>query len=114
MNTQLVAAQVRLQQWAEVVRMRSGSGLSVEEYCNRQGITTGQYYYWLRKIREATICQNAGAFVELTEPCSTEEKETDDKFAVQLTIRLNGGIIEVNEKTPPDLLADVIEVMKHA
>lgn len=114
MNTQLVAAEVRLQQWAEVVRLRSGSGMSVEEYCSQKNITTGQYYYWLRKVREAAISRNAGRFVEIAGIEDAEKPEKGETFTTQLTIQMGDSIIGVNEKTPRGLLAEVIEVMKHA
>lgn len=114
MNTQLVAAEVRLQQWAEVVRLRSGSGMSVEEYCSQNNITTGQYYYWLRKVREAAISRNAGRFVEIAAAEDAEKPGKGEKFTTQLTIQIGDDIIGVNEDTPGELLAKVIGVMKHA
>ena len=45
--------EVKLAQWAEMVRSRNESGLSVTDWCRQNGINTKTYYYQLKRIRQA-------------------------------------------------------------
>lgn len=59
MNTQtsLVAEQVRLQQWAEQIKecQNRPSDMKVDAWCSAHGITKANYYYRLRRVREACL-----------------------------------------------------------
>ena len=74
MNTQtsLVAEQIRLQQWADQIRdcQNRPSDMKVDVWCQEHGITKANYYYRLRRVREACLelCDPAPSFVELTTP----------------------------------------------
>ena len=74
MNTQtsLVAEQIRLQQWADQIRdcQNRPSDMKVDAWCREHGITKANYYYRLRRVREACLklCGPSQSFVELTAP----------------------------------------------
>ena len=75
MNTQtsLVAEQLRLQQWAEQIKdcRNRPADMKVDTWCTQHGLTKANYYYRLRRVREAclTVCEIAGAsFVALPKP----------------------------------------------
>lgn len=36
--------------WREHIRNHQGSGLSVKEYCRRNDLRDGAYFYWKRKL----------------------------------------------------------------
>ncbi len=50
-----VKKEVKLAQWAEMVRSRSESGLTVTDWCKQNGINLKTYYYRLKRIRQA-VC----------------------------------------------------------
>ena len=52
-NTREIAEEYRLAHWAQIMRERSESGLSVKAYCRQIGICGNTYYYWQRKLRAA-------------------------------------------------------------
>ena len=54
MNTRYMAAEYRLAHWAQVMQSRKDSGLSVREFCDQAGFHENSYYYWQKKLREAT------------------------------------------------------------
>ena len=64
-QTSLVASQVRLQHWAE----------QIKDCQNRpEGLTKANYYYRVRKVREAclSVCEDPGvSFVELEQPVAS-------------------------------------------
>ena len=86
MNTQtsLVAEQIRLQQWAEQIRLQQWadqirdcqnrpSDMKVDAWCREHGITKANYYYRLRRVREACLelYDPSPSFVELTAPAES-------------------------------------------
>jgi transposase-like protein len=59
MNTREIAADYRLSHWAQIMRERKESGLSIKAFCENGGFHENIYYYWQRKLREAT-CEEIG------------------------------------------------------
>ncbi len=66
MNTKLATTQIRLTEWASIIKDCRASGLKVDEYCQQHNLSRDAYYYWLRKVKAAAL-QQAG-FVELPAP----------------------------------------------
>ena len=62
-NTREIAEEYRLSHWAEVMRERRESGLTIKAYCRRIGICGNTYFYWQRKLREAA-CEELAARVQ--------------------------------------------------
>jgi len=54
MNTREIAEEYRLTHWAEIIQERKESGLSVRAFCKGAGFHENIYFYWQRKLREAT------------------------------------------------------------
>ncbi|MCI9128210.1 MAG: IS66 family insertion sequence element accessory protein TnpB, partial [Eubacterium sp.] len=54
-ETTMVAEQCRLQEWAEQIRecQCRPAGMSIVSWCACHGITKANYYYRLRRVREA-------------------------------------------------------------
>ena len=55
LNTREIAEEYRLSHWAEVMRERSASGMSIRAYCKSIGLHENVYFYWQRKLRDATV-----------------------------------------------------------
>lgn len=56
-NTREMAAEYRLAHWAQVMRERQDSGMNIKTFCSTKGIHANVYYYWQRKLREASYEQ---------------------------------------------------------
>lgn len=56
-QTSLIASQCRLQQWAKQIRdcQNRPADMQVAEWCEMNGITTANYYYRLRRVRESSV-----------------------------------------------------------
>ena len=54
MNTREIAVEYRMSHWAQIMQNRIDSGLNVRAFCKNAGIHENSYYYWQRKLREAT------------------------------------------------------------
>ena len=71
MNTRLATRQIRLNEWAAIIKDCKASGQKVDIYCEQHGLSRDAYYYWLRKVKEAALTQ--AGFVEL--PALTSERK---------------------------------------
>ena len=58
-ETSLAARQCRLREWAAQIRecQNRAQGISIIEWCSRNGLTKANYYYRLRRAREAFLEQ---------------------------------------------------------
>lgn len=59
MNTRKIASEYRLAYWTQIMRRKRESGLNVKAFCESEGFHENKYYYWQRKLREATCEQMA-------------------------------------------------------
>jgi hypothetical protein len=76
-QTSLVASQFRLQQWAEQIKdcQNRPAGMKVDTWCAQNGITKANYYYRLRRVREACLSaveSNGASFVEMPVPVNPD------------------------------------------
>ncbi|WP_315505463.1 IS66 family insertion sequence element accessory protein TnpA [Oribacterium parvum] len=63
MNTKLATSRMRTGQWADIIKDCKESGLKVDDYCARHGLSRNAYFYWLRKVKEAALTHSG--FVEV-------------------------------------------------
>ena len=88
-----IKRKVSLQEWQQRILDCQSSGMSVKKWCQANGISTGSYYFHLRKIRESVLeehqiipldppkpvsstgirIESAGITVTLPETVSTEQ-----------------------------------------
>lgn len=116
MDTRLATTNIRIQQWAAVFKAKAESGLTVDEYCDQNGISRNAYYYWLRRARAAALENTQTTFVELKAPKTEAVPQIPSvlhAFMPQLTIEKNGLVIGVNSNTPKELLALALEAVSY-
>jgi hypothetical protein len=126
MNTQtsLVASQFRLQQWAEQIKecQSRPAGMNVDTWCAQNGITKANYYYRLRRVREACLSaaeSNSASFVEMPVPVDPEPGHpvsakpvlsTDPVAVLRCT---NGLSIEIRPGASAELIHTLIGALAH-
>ena len=122
MNTQtsLVAEQIRLQQWADQIRdcQNRPSDMKVDVWCQEHGITKANYYYRLRRVREACLelCDPVPSFVDLTtQPESTPAKASPAHSSVAAVLHTESGFtIDIYNDASADFLRNLIGAASHA
>ena len=122
MNTQtsLVAEQIRLQQWADQIRdcQNRPSDMKVDAWCREHGITKANYYYRLRRVREACLklCDPSPSFVELTAPAeSIPAKAFRTHSSVAAVLHTESGItIDIYNDASLEFLRNLIGAASHA
>ena len=119
--TTAVAVQYRLQEWAAQIRecQNRPAGMSVIDWCAGHGITEANYYYRLRRVRDACLESLAPeAPMQQIVPVNTcllqQETQDDTDARLGLSVSVNGLSIHVTESTPMSLLAAVLKVVRDA
>lgn len=120
-ETTAAAVQYRLKEWAEQIRecQNRPAGISVVEWCATHDITKANYYYRLRRVRQACL-ENLPpeAVAQQIVPVNTciLQQETQSGSGIQqgLSVSVNGFSIHVTESTPMPLLAAVLKVVRNA
>jgi hypothetical protein len=122
MNTRNIASEYRLNYWAQIMQDCQASGMSISQYCKTAGFHPNKYYYWQRKLREASYQE----LTEQTQKENTNDKQnvipagwaictnkTEDKDVPEkvLTIEINGCHILVEKETDIELLKKVCGVL---
>ena len=69
--------QVKLQYWLRVIHECRTSGLTNRAWCEQNGISLKNYYYWIAKIRKLAVedIPRKQYGVSLPLPCNTEPDE---------------------------------------
>ena len=119
MNTKEVAAEYRLAHWAGIMNERKERGLSVKAYCVEAGIHENTYFYWQRKLREAS-CGDLLGTTSLVPSGFTEVKlavqralPTPEGMQNQVSIEASGIRITAGSEYPDGKLAALLrEVMQ--
>ena len=68
-----VKKEVKLAQWAEMVKSRNESGLTVTDWCKRNGINLKTYYYRLKRVRQAVCSEMERHDIVPVEPIAGTE-----------------------------------------
>ncbi len=119
-KTTMIAVECRLQEWAAQIRdcQNRTAGMSVADWCACHGITKANYYYRLRRVRQACLdtVQEAAATQQVVpiQPGFLYQglKECDAQSGLDISIK--GCSIHVTEETSLQLLAAVLEVVQSA
>ena len=68
-----VKKEIRLAQWAEMVRSRNESGLTVTDWCKENRINLKTYYYRLKRVRQAVCSEMERHDIVPVEPIAGTE-----------------------------------------
>ena len=121
-QTSLVAQQTRLSEWAEQIKecQNRPQGMKIDDWCQMNGITKANYYWRLRKVREAllSVTDSAPSFAELKEPETVpsvlESVKEDASFNVVAVIKKNSYSLEITDRASVSFLQNLLEAMEHA
>lgn len=106
--------QIRLNSWAEMVKQKAESGMTVKEWCEANQITEHAYYYRLGKVRKAII-QDMKATNESESPTFVQvQAASNASSSVGLRIRRQDTIIEVGNDASEAILRTLKEILIHA
>ena len=117
-HTSLVAQQTRLSEWAEQIKdcQNRPQGMKIDEWCQMHGITKANYYWRLRKVREALLeaADITPAFVELPAPMPAETPASAASKVVAILKGTNHLTLEITDQASPSFLNTLLGAMNHA
>ena len=119
-ETSIVAADFRLQEWAAQIRecQSRPAGMSVVDWCAIHGITKANYYYRLRRVREACLETIQGEMpaqkMVPVRPELLRQEQKDSSMQSGLDVSIKGISIRVTESTSIPLLTEVLKAVQHA
>lgn len=114
-ETSLVASQCRIQQWAADIQSCQArpKEMSVEDWCLQQGITKANYYYRLRRVRQACLDHIERDIVPVPqEVLSPVAPGPNIGASSELCLSLGDISIHIGTDTPLDRLQEIIRVIR--
>ncbi len=97
-----IKTKVSLQEWKRRMLDCQSSGMSVKAWCRENGISTGSYYFHLRKIRESVLEENRIVSLDPPNPVSFSG----------IRIESGGITITLPETVTPEQLTAVLSALK--
>lgn len=117
-QTSLVAQQTRLREWAEQIRDCNNRphGMTVDEWCQGQGITKANYYWRLRKVREAFLeaADITPAFVELPVSIPPEPSVSEKTKIIAVLRGKNHLTLEITDHASSAFINTLLGAMTNA
>ena len=97
-----IKTKVSLQEWQKRIMDCQSSGMSVKAWCQENGISTGSYYFHLRKIRESVLEENRIVSLDPPNPVSSSG----------IRIESDGITVTLPETATPEQLTAVLSALK--
>ena len=118
-----VTRQFRLQQWAEALRDRKESGLTVKEWCKLHNVSKFQYYYRQKEVRKHAaqylalqpVQTDKPVFVEVAQAQQSRPVRPDTNPSlsrVSACIRTGNADILVSDETSEELLVKILRAVR--
>ena len=139
MSAKTILHQAMLNEWASRIADQKSSGLSVSEWCVKNGLTKDKYFYWKCKLKDELITQALPEIVPLALPASPVSEcnpiaPTDPTPMVPNTkpsqpgcttcatcttvpsakIRFGDFTIELDPSAPERFIKSIIKAVRHA
>ena len=105
---QVYNEQNRLSEWAQLVSQCRGSGMTVRQWCEENGISLSSYYKWQRKVYAAAQAHQEARFVEVT-PVQPVPVGVSD---VAVTVHIGGAEADIHSGADAATVEMVLRVLK--
>lgn len=120
-----------LNKWKLLIEDRVNSGMNVIEWCNANGYTKHNYYYWLAQLRKSNYSEaiaallpvpagpnNPGDLVEIPvpagKPCLLSTSSHSAPSSPSAVIRKGDVSIELYPESDPALIKQFLEALNYA
>ena len=100
--------------WQMVLETWAGSGLSVRQFCGREGLSEPSFYYWRKKL---SIDENRSGIKERSEAAEFIEvsmPESDQRQSHLELVLTSGNCLHINDGVDGKFLHEVISVLQRS
>jgi len=100
--------------WRQVVARHAKSGLTVRQFCHREGLQESAFYFWRRTIQERgpkRCTRKQPAFVPLVLGATNLRSVPDAAAGVTLELR-GGRALRLSESFPVERLATLVHALE--
>ena len=93
----------KLEVWSKRVSDCRSSGMTVQQWCEENGVNSKTYYYWQRKLFELTVEQSKPVFVEMP---------VQSNSMAAATIRSGELSVEIHHGADSELICAIVRALK--
>lgn len=109
--------EIRLQEWAGMVKARQESGMTVKTWCESSGISQDRYFYGLRQIRKAVIaeqCEEEKGLSKLPTlmKVTLEHNNMDVIDNTGIKLVYGGGVLDIPAGAKAEAIAEVLKAIR--
>lgn len=101
--------------WEQRINKRTRSGMTIENWCKRKGISKHKYHYWNHCIRQNQKLDKEMTFAEITPILSNVDDYTtisDSYKYADFEIFLNNIQVTAASSFNPDALAGLLKILQ--
>ena len=119
-QTSLVAKQFRLQTWAAQIQdcQNRPEGMNVDEWCRQNSITKANYYYRLKRVRQAcldSIQESEPSFIELPALPESIDKPSAVTPTISAVLHISSGLtIDLCDNASTEFMQKILGVLRYA
>lgn len=110
--------QIRLNEWAARLADQKSSGLSVPQWCEKNGVTTHKYFYWKRLLKSQVVDQVLPDIVPVQLPSvsvpQTQIPSTTYTSCASARVFINGISIELDSSASEEFIRTLIKAVRYA
>lgn len=109
----------RLRHWAALIHERISSGKKVDDWCSEHGISRNSYYYWLRKVKLATVNDvkdetppNVCGLPKIVPLIPPQPPALMNMPGTAIAINVNGLTLNIQEGASQEIIERTLEALK--
>ena len=119
MDSEMMARQYKLNKWTEIIRECRSSGLTIANWCKVNSVTPSNYYYWLKRVRQAA-CDSLPSIdqkvcniipIALENPITANVIEQD--YSTSLRIVVSDFTLEFSNNASASLIENTLKVINN-
>ena len=101
-----------LQIWEQRINECINSGMKVEAWCYKNGITKHQYYYWRKVIEKNESTDQEVSFADITLNLSKLRKTNTEKRKSVFQVSIKDMRVEVPNDFDKEALAELMKALR--
>lgn len=119
MESTTITRQYKLEKWTQIICECRSSGLTIAQWCKANAIQPSNYYYWLKRVRQAAcdtlpaIKQELCNIVPLTVGNQVVSDKTQEENLYALRIVVSDFTLEFSNNASASLIENAIKVLSH-